>query len=85
MQLLTSIDRTVLSASPLLAESGEFGVYEMGSDTYALVHRHKSVPWQGFTVSGEGLFRIAELLASATRTLYRGKASELSPKRRDAT
>ena len=83
MQLLNSVDSSALSGAALLAESGEFSVYDMGNDTYALVHRHKSVDWQGFTVSGEGLFRVGELLARATRTLYRDVASELSPKRRD--
>ena len=82
MQLLTSIDRTTLADSPLVAESGEFAVYDMGNDTYALVHRHASVDWQGFTVSGDGLFRISELLAQATRVLYRDVASALSPKNR---
>lgn len=82
MQLLTSIDRATLSDSPLVAESGEFAVYDMGNDTYALVHRHASVDWQGFTVSGDGLFRISELLARATRVLYRDVASSLSPKNR---
>lgn len=82
MQLLMHVDKSSLDTSKLVAESGEFCVYDLGSDTYALVHRHPSVDWQGFTVSGDGLFRVAELVAKATRMLYRDVASELSPKRR---
>ena len=84
MQLLTSVDRAALSDAPLFAESGEFAVYDMSNDTYALVHRHASVEWQGFTVSGDGLFRVSELLVAATRMLYRDVASSLSPKNRQS-
>ena len=62
-------------AGALIAESGEFAVYGLGNDTYALVHRHAAVEWQAMTVSGDGLFRVAELMMQASRTLYRDVAS----------
>lgn len=82
VKLMPSVDRDILQRSPLLAESNEFAIYDFGNDTYALVQRHEGVEWQGITVSGDGLFRAAELLSKATRTLYRDLASQLSPKRR---
>lgn len=54
----------------------------MGSDTYALVHRHASVEWQAITISGDGIFRVLEILAQATRTLYRDVAADLSKRPR---
>ncbi len=82
MKLVAAIDRGLLLPERLIAESNEFAIYDVGNDTYALVHRHKSVEWQAITISGDGLFRVAELLAGATRALYRDVASDLSRRRR---
>jgi hypothetical protein len=81
MKLVESIDRASLEQSRLVAESSEFAIFEMGQDTYALVHRHEAVAWQGIMISGDGLFRVAELVARATRALYRDVAGELSKER----
>lgn len=81
MKLVDEIDRASLADDRLVAESNEFAIFDAGNDTYVLVHRHEGVKWQGITISGDGLFRIAELLASATRRLYRDVAADLSHKR----
>jgi hypothetical protein len=81
MKLVESIDREMLEKGRLVAESSEFAIFDIGQDTYALVHRHEAVAWQAITISGDGLFRVAELLAGATRSLYRAVASELSKER----
>lgn len=81
MKLVESIDRNMLERGRLIAESSEFAIYDVGKDTYALVHRHEAVEWQGITFSGDGLFRVAELVARATRSLYRNVAAELSKER----
>lgn len=81
MKLVESIDQQALEQGRLVAESSEFAIYDVGHDTYALVHRHEAVAWQAITISGDGLFRVAELLAVATRSLYRAVASELSKER----
>jgi hypothetical protein len=81
MKLVENIDRSTLEKSRLIAESSEFAIFDIGNDTYALVHRHEAVDWQAITISGDGLFRVAELLARATRALYRGIAAELSRER----
>jgi hypothetical protein len=78
MELLSSISQKRFDGVPCLAESNEFALYQLENDTYALVHRHQGVAWQGVTLSGDALFRVNELLATAARTLYRGLASELS-------
>lgn len=82
MKLVATIGADTLSAEQLVAESNEFAIYSIGNDTYALVHRHQGVEWQAITISGDGLFRVAELLAGATRALYRDVASDLSRRRR---
>ncbi|HZY97690.1 MAG TPA: hypothetical protein VFE35_11390 [Candidatus Cybelea sp.] len=82
MKLVESIDRETLAKSRLVAESSEFAIFDIGDDTYALVHRHEAVDWQAITISGDGLFRVAELVARATRSLYRNVAGELSRERR---
>ncbi len=82
MKLVATIDPDTLSPERLVAESNEFAIYDVGNDTYALVHRHQGVEWQAITISGDGLFRIAELLAGATRALYRDVACDLSRRRR---
>jgi hypothetical protein len=81
LELLPNIGRERFEGAACLAESSEFAVYALENDTYALVHRHQGVPWQGVTLSGDGLFRVTELLATAARTLYRDVASELSSQR----
>jgi hypothetical protein len=81
MKLVDSIDRSMLEKSRLVAESSEFAIFDVGNDTYALVHRHEAVAWQGIMISGDGLFRVSELLARATRSLYRDVAAELSKER----
>jgi hypothetical protein len=78
LKLVTAIDANVLADATLIAESNEFAIYDVGSDTYALVHRHAAVEWQAITISGDALFRVLEILAQATRTLYRDVASDLS-------
>lgn len=82
MKLVTAIDAQTLENATLIAESSEFAIYGVGNDTYALVHRHEAVEWQAITISGDGLFRVLEILACATRTLYRDVAGDLSKKRR---
>ena len=82
MKLVTSIDVKALENSALIAESNEFAIFDVGSDTYALVHRHAAVEWQAITISGDGLFRVLDILAQATRTLYRDVAADLSKRRR---
>ena len=79
MRVLTTVDPAFLERSTLLAESNEFAVYRLDNDTFALVQRHQGVDWQGVTLSGDGLFRVGELIAKAERTLYRDLASRLSP------
>ncbi len=78
MKLVSNIDSTLLKDAQLVAESSEFAIYAIGNDTYALVHRHQSVDWQAITISGDGLFRITEMLTKATRSLYRDVAGDLS-------
>lgn len=78
MKLVDHIDPETLATGRLIAESSEFAIFDVGHDTYALVHRHEAVEWQAITISGDGLFRVAELVARATRSLYRNVAGELS-------
>lgn len=78
MKLRTTIDPKELEDAELIAESNEFAIYGVGNDTYALVHRHASVEWQAITISGDGIFRILEILARTTRRLYRDVAADLS-------
>ena len=82
MKLVTAIEPQALDRAKLIAESNEFAIFDMGSDTYAIVHRHAGVEWQAITISGDGLFRVLEILAQATRTLYRDVASDLSKRQR---
>ena len=78
MKLVERFDRDALAGARLIAESSEFAIFDVGNDTYALVHRHEGIQWQGITISGDGLFRVAELVARATRSLYRDVALDLS-------
>ncbi|MDQ2680223.1 MAG: hypothetical protein M3Y21_04255 [Candidatus Eremiobacteraeota bacterium] len=82
MKLVETIDPETLMPEQLIAESNEFAIYDVGNDTYTLVHRHKAVAWQAITISGDGLFRVSELLIGATRALYRDVACDLSRQRR---
>ena len=78
MKLVAAIDHEMLKDATLVADSNEFAIYDVGNDTFALVHRHEGVEWQAIMISGDGLFRINEILASATRRLYRDVAGDLS-------
>ena len=78
MKLLTQVDRDTLSDATCVAESNEFAVYALGSETFALVHRHEGTEWEGITISGDGVFRVTALLTDVTRQLYRDMARNLS-------
>lgn len=78
MKLVANLDSESLTDAALLAESGEFAIYGLGNETYALVHRHEGVEWQAITFSGDGLFRVSELLVIAGRSVYRDVAATLS-------
>jgi hypothetical protein len=78
MKLIANVDATTFERATLISESNEFAIFDVGNDTYALVHRHAAVEWQAITISGDALFRVLEMLAQATRTLYRDVASDLS-------
>lgn len=82
MQLLTTIDRETLERATCVAESNEFAIYQLENDTFSLVHRHAGVEWQAITLSGDGLFRVSELLTRACRSLYREMAADLSHARK---
>lgn len=79
MKMLTSVDPAALLNAERVAKSNEFAIYRLGHDTFVLVQQHEGTDWQGVTFSGDGLFRVSELLAAATRTLYRSVASRLIP------
>ncbi len=78
MKLVATIDREALKDATLVADSNEFAIYDVGHGTFTLVHRHEATQWQAMTISGDGLFRITELLAKATRCMYRNVAGDLS-------
>lgn len=84
IKLVTTINAATLDNASLIAESNEFAVYDIGRDTYALVHRHAGVEWQAITISGDGVFRVLELLSRTTRTLYRDVAADLSKQKHSA-
>lgn len=79
MKILTNVDPDALLNADRLAQSNEFAIYRLGHDTFVLVQQHEGTDWQGVTLSGDGLFRVGELLATAARVLYRSVASRLSP------
>lgn len=79
MKIMSTVDRSVLEHAKCLAESNEFAIYHLKNDTFAIVQRHEGTPWQGITLSGDGLFRVGELWSKAARTLYRDLASRLRP------
>ncbi|MGA2393998.1 MAG: hypothetical protein ABSH03_11735 [Candidatus Lustribacter sp.] len=76
----TNIDKTSLDRSLLIAESDQLALYAVGDQTYLLVQRHEGTQWTGLRISGDGVFRVASLLAEATRHMYRDVAARLSPK-----
>jgi hypothetical protein len=82
MKLIAAIDEADLENARLIAESNEFAVFDIGNDTYALVHRHESVEWQAIAISGDGIFRVSELLVRASRELYRDVAADFSLRKR---
>lgn len=79
MNFYEQIDRTVVAEMDPIAESDQFAIYAVGSDTYILVQRHNSMPWTALRLSGDGMFRVGSLLMDAMRHLYRDVASNLSP------
>jgi hypothetical protein len=76
----TNIDRTSLAGSSPIAESDQLALYAVGDQTYLLVQRHEGTQWTALRISGDGVFRVASLLADATRHMYKDVASRLSPK-----
>jgi len=84
MKLLTKFDQDTVAGMKCLAESNEFAVYAIGDDTYALVHRHEGTEWEAITISGDGVFRVGELLIDAMRHLYREMAKSLSEAKHSA-
>jgi hypothetical protein len=78
MKLLTKVDQESLASAKCLAESSEYAVYALGDDNYALVHRHEGTEWEAITISGDGVFRVGELLTDVMRHLYRDMAKSLS-------
>ena len=60
MKLETTVEEALFDGVVPIAESGEFAVFALANDTYTLVHRHAAVDWQAMTISGDGLFRVAE-------------------------
>ena len=82
MDFLDSVDRAAIDGLEPLAESDQFAIYAVGSDTYLLVQRHGSTPWTALRLSGDGIFRVGSLLTDAMRHLYRDVASNVSPSAR---
>jgi hypothetical protein len=79
MDFIEHIDRSTVEGLELIAESNQFAIYAVGSQTYLLVQRHEGTPWMALRLSGDGLFRISALLNDTMRHLYRDIASQLSP------
>jgi len=83
MELFKSLDPASLAGATCLAESGEFALYARTGDSYLLVQRHQGTPWEGISISGDGVFRIAGLLVEAMRHLYRDVASDVHQTRQE--
>ncbi|BDE05303.1 hypothetical protein WPS_05790 [Vulcanimicrobium alpinum] len=79
MDFLEQFDRATIEGIEPIAESDQFAIYPVGSDTYLLVQRHGAMPWTALRLSGDGMFRVGSLLIDAMRHLYRDVASNLSP------
>jgi hypothetical protein len=75
----TQIDKSALTGKVPIGESDQLALYAIGEGTYLLVQRHEGTEWTALRISGDGVFRIAALLAEATRHLYRDVAAQLSP------
>lgn len=82
MDFLDHVDRAAIDGREPIAESDQFAIYAIGSDTYLLVQRHGSTPWTALRLSGDGVFRVGTLMIDAMRHLYRDVASNLSPNAR---
>jgi hypothetical protein len=76
----TNVDKASLAASVPIAESDQLALYAVGEQTYLLVQRHEGTQWTALRISGDGVFRVASLLADATRHMYKDVSSRLSPK-----
>jgi hypothetical protein len=83
MELFKTLDPASLAGTTCLAESGEFALYARDRDSYLLVQKHQGTPWEGISVSGDGVFRIGSLLVDAMRHLYRDVASDVRVVRRE--
>jgi hypothetical protein len=79
MDFIEHLDQSTVEGLELIAESNQFAIYAVGSQTYLLVQRHEGTPWMALRLSGDGLFRISALLNDTMRHLYRDLASQLSP------
>lgn len=79
MDFIANVSPASLDGREVIAESDQFCIYALGSDTYLLVQRHEGTPWTGLRISGDGLFRVSSLIGEATRHLYRELAERLSP------
>lgn len=82
LKLIDTLDQSNLAKKTPVAESDQFAIFAIGEDTYMLVQRHASTPWEGVTFSGDALFRVGSLMVEAMRDVYRDVASNLSPNHR---
>jgi hypothetical protein len=76
----TNVERDSLSGMVPIAESDQLALFAVGEQTYLLVQRHDGTDWTGLRISGDGVFRVASLLADATRHMYKDVSSRLSPR-----
>ena len=83
MELFKSLDPSSLADTTCLAESGEFALYARDRDSYLFVQKHQGTPWEGISISGDGVFRIGGLMVEAMRHLYRDVASDVHSTRRE--
>jgi hypothetical protein len=77
MELFKTLEPSSIAGATCLAESGEFALYARDRDSYLLVQKHQGTPWEGISISGDGVFRIGGLLVEAMRHLYRDVASDV--------
>ena len=75
MDFIEKIDPASVGPLTPIAESDQFAIYAQENDAYILVQRHAATPWTAVRFSGDGLFRVGELMVSAMRHLYRDVAS----------
>jgi hypothetical protein len=76
----TNVDKSSLTGKVPVGESDQLALYAIGDQTYLLVQRHEGTQWTALRISGDGVFRVASLLADATRHMYKDVASRLSPR-----